>query len=198
MSRLAQWCSRIFMVEVDPSTEPFYFALSSKPKSDDNAKLQVLFNSHELYSVYTMSDDRIQNVRTHARLQHKLTTNLPPDCHLLEIASFIPNTPNSLIRGFLLRGNSTTSYIERFLIKPQPNLLVLKYNRDVNGEYVCSNISDVTMTESGGRYYVTPVLAPEHHPSTLNIVNSDVFYQMQDAYKVLQEVCANEVLCEVN
>ncbi|XP_062863130.1 UMP-CMP kinase 2, mitochondrial isoform X2 [Trichomycterus rosablanca] len=62
-----------------------------------------------------------------------------------------------------------------------------QYSRDINGEYACSDISDVTTTESSKRYYVTPVLAPEHHPSTFNIINSDVFYQMQDAYKVLQE-----------
>ncbi|KAK5886370.1 hypothetical protein CesoFtcFv8_017410 [Champsocephalus esox] len=36
-------------------------------------------------------------------------------------------------------------------------------------------------------YYVVPAEAPEHHPSTLNIINSDVFYSFEEAYQVLEK-----------
>ncbi|TKS86661.1 UMP-CMP kinase 2, mitochondrial [Collichthys lucidus] len=36
-------------------------------------------------------------------------------------------------------------------------------------------------------YCVVPSEAPEHHPSTLSIINSDVFYSFEDAYEVIKK-----------
>ncbi|KAM9466180.1 UMP-CMP kinase 2, mitochondrial [Clarias gariepinus] len=184
LSRLAQWCSRVYMVEL--SQKPIYFALSSKPKpSARNAGLEALFGSGRLFSLCAPSEDRVQSARSHAHLKSALAEALPPGCDLLDTASFLPDVQNSLVRGFLLRDNSVPSAAERVVAQLQQkgSLCVFTYTRDTNGEYICSAVTD----EPERRYYVTPAPAPQHHPSTLNIINSDVFYNMEAAYKVLKE-----------
>ncbi|XP_017332712.1 UMP-CMP kinase 2, mitochondrial [Ictalurus punctatus] len=191
LSRLAQWCSRVFMVEINQKTEPIYFALSSKP-SAHNIELEALFGSGKLFSVYALCDDRVQSARAHAELKNALAENLPPGCALLDSASFLPDIKSSLIKGFFLQDNSALSSAERAVTQLQEKgpvrLCVLTYTREENGEYLCSTVAEEP-AERERKYYVTPAPAPQRHPSTLNIINSDVFYQMEDAYKVLQECC---------
>ncbi|XP_058254341.1 UMP-CMP kinase 2, mitochondrial [Hemibagrus wyckioides] len=187
MSRLAQWCSRVFMVEINQKTEPIYFALSSTP-SARNKELEALFGSGKLFSVHALGDDRVQSARSHAHLKSALTEDLPPGCQLLDTASFLPDVKNSLVRGFFLRDNSVLSSAERVVthLRQKGSVCVFTYTRGQNGDYLCSDEADEP-AERERRYYVTPAPAPLRHPSTLNIINSDVFYQMKDAYKVLQE-----------
>lgn len=176
------------MVEINQKTEPIYFALSSTP-SARNKELDSLFGSGKLFSVYALGDDRVQSARSHAHLKSALTEDLPPGCQLLDTAYFLPDVNNSLVRGFFLRDNSVLSSAERVVtqLRQKGSVCVFTYTRGQNGDYLCSDEADEP-AERERRYYVTPAPAPLRHPSTLNIINSDVFYQMKDAYKVLQEV----------
>ncbi|MCI4382760.1 hypothetical protein PGIGA_G00018420 [Pangasianodon gigas] len=187
MSRLAQWCSRVFMVEINEKTEPIYFALSSKPGAR-NSELEALFGSGKLFSVCALCDGRVQSARSHVHLKTALAEKLAPGCDLFDTASFLPDVNNSLIRGFFLRDNSALSSAERVVTQLQQkgSVCVFRYTREENGHYLCSAVTDEP-AERERIYYVTPAPAPQHHPSTLNIINSDVFYQMAEAYKVLQE-----------
>ncbi|TSN67113.1 UMP-CMP kinase 2, mitochondrial [Bagarius yarrelli] len=187
MSRLTQCCSRVFMVETSQMTEPIYFTLSATPAAG-NEQLASLFGSGNLCSVYALADDRIQSARFHAHLKRCLTAELQSECELLHAASFIPDVKNSLIRGFFLQWNSVSSSMERVVteLRQKGSVCVFSYRREENGEYIC--VADTDQPgERERRYYVTPSTPPSLHPSTLNIRNSDVFYQMKDAYKVLQE-----------
>lgn len=184
--RLAQWCSRVFVVEINQKSEPIYFALSSTP-SARNKELDELFGSGKLLSVCALGNDRIQSAHSYAHLKRALSENLPPGCELLDSASFLPGVKNSLVKGFFLRDNSASSFAERVLTQQKDSVCVFTYTPEENGWYLCSPVTDEA-SEHKGKYYVTPAPAPLHHPSTLNIINSDVFYQMKDAYNVLQEV----------
>lgn len=193
MSRLAQWCSRVFMVELNQKTEPIYFALSTKPiahsNTNCNTELEALFGRGKLFALYTLCDDRVQSARDHAHLKNALTEDLPSGCDLLDTASFLPDVKKSLVRGFILRDNSALSTANRIVtqLQQKASVCVLTYTRERSGEYLCWAVTDKP-EERERPYYVTPAPAPQHHPSTLNIINSDVFYQMENAYKVLQEV----------
>lgn len=181
------------MVELNQKTEPIYFALSTKPVADSNnssnTELEALFGRGRLFSVFALGEDRVQSTRAHAHLKNALTEDLPPGCDLLDTASFLPDVKNSLVRGFFLQDNSVLSSADRVVtqLQQKSSVCVFTYTREKNGEYLCSAVTDKP-EERERRYYVTPALAPRRHPSTLNIINSDVFYQKQHAYKVLQEV----------
>lgn len=176
------------MVELSQKTEPVYFALSSKPSARSN-ELEALFRNGKQFSVCALCDDRVQSARAHAHLKNALAEGLPPGCDLLDAASFLPDVKNSFVRGFFLRDNSVLCSAERLVTQLQQTgpVHVFMYTREKNGEYLCSAVTGKP-EERERRYYVTPAPAPQHHPSALNIINSDVFYQMEDAYKVLQEV----------
>lgn len=180
------------MVEINQQTEPIYFALSAKP-SAHQPELEALFGSGKQFSVCALCDDRVRSARSHAHLKNTLAENLPPGCDVLDAASFLPDVKNSLVRGFFVRDNSVLSSAERVVTELQQkgSVCVFTYTREGNGEYLCSAVSD-ELAERQRMYYVTPAPAPLRHPSTLNIINSDVFYQMEDAYKVLQEVIVRQ------
>ncbi|XP_047677599.1 UMP-CMP kinase 2, mitochondrial [Tachysurus fulvidraco] len=183
MSRLTQWCSRIFMVEINQKTEPIYFSLSSTPVSAGNKDLEAVLGSRKLFAVYALGDARVPRARSHAHLKRALTQDLPSGCDLLNTASFLPDVENSLVKGFFLRDNSVLSSSEQIVtqLRQKASVCVFTYTREPNGVYLCSDVTD------DRSYYVTTAPAPLRHPSTLNLINSDVFYQMKDAYKVLQE-----------
>ncbi|KAF7704310.1 UMP-CMP kinase 2, mitochondrial [Silurus meridionalis] len=195
ISRLAQWCSRIFMVEINQKTEPIYFALSSKP-SALSPELDALFGSGKLFSVCAQCDGRVQSARSHAHLKRALAEKLPPGCDLLDAAFFLPDVKNSFVRGLFVRDNSALYSAERVVNQLRQNgsvASVLAYTRGNSGDCACSIVSDEP-AERKRRYYVTPVPVPLRHPATLNIINSDVFYRLEDACKVLQE--CNDVIPE--
>lgn len=181
------------MVEINQKMDPIYFALSLKPSAHN--ELDALFGSGKVFSVCAVCDDRVQSARAHVHLKNTLAEELPPGCDLIDTASFLPDVKNSLVRGFFLRDNSALYSAERVVTQLQQkgSVCVFTYARGENGEYLCSAVSDKP-AEGEGRYYVTPAPAPQYHPSTLNIINSDVFYQMEDAYKVLQEVIVMQLM----
>lgn len=176
------------MVELSQKTEPIYFALSSTPCVHNN-ELDALLGSGKLFSACAICDNRVQSARAHAHLKRALAEDLPPGCDLLDSASFLPDVKNSLVRGFFLRDNPALSSAERVLtqLRQKGSVYVFRYAREQNGQYSCSAVTDEP-AERERRYYVTPAPAPQLHPSVLNMINSDVFYQLEDAYKVLQEV----------
>ncbi|XP_051579441.1 UMP-CMP kinase 2, mitochondrial [Myxocyprinus asiaticus] len=181
--------SRVFAVEVDLRTEPLYFSLSTSPQILSHRDYPQLFGEDgKLYSLHVHCDDRIQKARAHAEIKHGLSEKLARDCDVFEASSYVPDVKNSVDKGFFIRDRSTTARSEEILKKYHQNksICVVSYKRE--GQYCWQELwSPVNQVERVERHYVTPAAAPEFHPSTLNIKNSDVYYCMDEAYKVLKE-----------
>ncbi|XP_072545741.1 UMP-CMP kinase 2, mitochondrial [Salminus brasiliensis] len=197
--RFARGCSRLFLLEVEARAEPLWFSLSaelSPPSSPSYTEaLSCAFGSARLFSLHVHGGGRVQRARSHAELVNALKSCLPPECRVLPLTSFLPGVKDSVIRGFFLRDESATSSAERVLsqLKQSHSVTVFSYQREESGggQYWCQELwrSPTTETESeqNQRFYVKPVPAPQDNLATLNIVNSDVFYRLEDAYQVLQE-----------
>ncbi|XP_059376641.1 UMP-CMP kinase 2, mitochondrial [Carassius carassius] len=188
MFRCGELSSRVFAVEFDLRTQPLYFTLSSNPQELHHAHQQLFGDDGKLFSLHVHSDSRTEKARAHAEIKHKLSVTLSRDCDVFEASSFIPDVKNSVVKGFFIRDKSTTALSEDILktLQQSKSVCVFSYKRE--GEYCWQELwSPVNQVEESVRQYVTPAAAAEHHPSTLNITNSDVFYSMDEAYKVLQE-----------
>ncbi|XP_030642435.1 UMP-CMP kinase 2, mitochondrial [Chanos chanos] len=189
--RPAQLCSRIFAVELDVRADPFYFALSSVHKTvDDHSPVRSIFRDGNLYSLHVYCNNRIQRVKFYGELKSKLTKELPTNCDCFELSSFLPNEEQSVIKGFFIRDKSTSSVTEQVLneLQQTDGVCVFSYVRgedDQLWQELWSTSKRNWMEPD--KYRVVPASAPEVHPSVLNIRNSDVFYSLEDAYKVLQE-----------
>uniref|UniRef100_A0A8C2BML0 Cytidine monophosphate (UMP-CMP) kinase 2, mitochondrial n=1 Tax=Cyprinus carpio TaxID=7962 RepID=A0A8C2BML0_CYPCA len=188
MFRCGQLCSRVFAVEFDLRTEPLYFTLSSTPQELHHAHQQLFGDGEKLFSLHVHCDNRTEKARTHAEIKHKLSDTLSRDCDVFEASAFIPNVKNSVVKGFFIRDKSTTSLSEDILktLQQSKSVCVFSYKRE--GQHCWQELwSPVSPVEDSVRKYVTPAAAAEHHPSTLNIRNADVYYCMHEAYEVLQE-----------
>ncbi|XP_036449583.1 UMP-CMP kinase 2, mitochondrial [Colossoma macropomum] len=203
VSRLARGCSRLFLLELEARAEPLCFSLSSERSASTRADAEAVrraFGSARIFSLLVDGGGgggRVQRARSHAELMKTLHAQLPPECSFSPLTSFLPGAKDSLIRGFFLRDESASNSTERLLsdFKQSHSLSVFSYERDCDGQYWwCQEMfrSPATEPEAGQnqRFYVTPTTAPEHHPAILNIINSDVFYRLEDAYQVLKE-CRN-------
>uniref|UniRef100_A0AAY5ESG2 UMP-CMP kinase 2, mitochondrial n=1 Tax=Electrophorus electricus TaxID=8005 RepID=A0AAY5ESG2_ELEEL len=195
--RWAHWHSRVFWVEFDLKTEPLYFALSLKPTDVGDEQLSALsraFGSGKLYSLHVNCDDRIQRAKSYANLKKELCRDLPPGCDVVEMASFLPEVKNSVVRGFFLRDNSVASLAERIShqVRQTGAARAFSYERDEHGRYSCQELWSARAEEARARYYVIPAASPERHPSELDIMNSDVFYRMEEARRVLEE-CSDTI-----
>lgn len=190
MFRCGELCSRVFAVEFDLRAEPLYFTLSSSPQALHHDH-QRLFGDccGKLFSLHVQSENRIEKAQAHAQIKHKLSSTLSRDCVVFEASSFIPDDENSVVKGFFIRDKSTTTLSEDLLntLRQSKTVCVFSYKRE--GQYCWQELwSPLSPVKESVRQYITPAKAAEHHPSTLNIRNSDVFYSMDEAYKVLQEV----------
>ncbi|KAL1258231.1 hypothetical protein QQF64_011475 [Cirrhinus molitorella] len=188
MFRCGQLCSRVFAVEFDLRTEPLYFTLNSTPQVLHKAYQELFGDDGKLFSLHVHCDNRIEKAQTHAEIKHQLSIALSRDCDVFEASSFIPDVKNSLVKGFFIRDKSTTDLSEDVLktLQQSKSVCVFSYKRE--GQYCWQEmLSPVNQVEESVRQYITPAAAAEHHPSTLNIRNSDVFYNMDEAYKVLKE-----------
>ncbi|KAL0170342.1 hypothetical protein M9458_034938, partial [Cirrhinus mrigala] len=188
MFRCGQLCSRVFAVEFDLRTEPLYFTLSSNPEVLHHAHQQLFGDNGKLFSLHVHSDNRIEKAQTHAEIKHKLFVTLSRDCDVFEASSFIPDVKNSVVKGFFIRDKSATTLSEDVLktLQQSKSVCVFSYKRE--GQYYWQEmLSPVNQVEESSRQFIIPAAAAEHHPSTLNIRNSDVFYCMHEAYEVLQE-----------
>ncbi|XP_067310673.1 UMP-CMP kinase 2, mitochondrial [Pseudorasbora parva] len=188
MSRGGHLCSRVFAVEFDLRAEPLYFTLSSCPQVLHHDHQQLFGYCGKLFSLHVLSENRIEKAQTHAEIKRKLSSTLSRDCDVFEASSFSPDDENSVVKGFFIRDKSITTRLEDFLntLPQSKTVCVFSYKRE--GQCCWQELwSPVKQVEVSMRQYITPVAAAEHHPSTLNIRNSDVFYSMEEAYKVLQE-----------
>ncbi|XP_039523813.1 UMP-CMP kinase 2, mitochondrial [Pimephales promelas] len=188
MFRSGELCSRVFAVEFDLRAEPLYFTLSSSPQVLHHDHQQLFGECGKLFSVHVQSENRIEKAQTHAEIKHKLSSTISRDCDVFEASSFIPDDEKSVVKGFFIRDKSTTTLSEDLLntLRQSKTVCVFSYKRE--GQYCWQELwSPVNQVKESARQYITPATAAEHHPSTLNIRNSDVFYSMDEAYKVLQE-----------
>lgn len=184
---LPRWTSRVFSVELEGA--PLYFGVEEKPPGGEVPRLSGHFeNEGRCFSLFVCSSDRIRRARFYAQLRDNLLRELPPGCHLSPMASFLPNVQGSLIRGYFLtdpsQSSSTTEELLRGLQRKE--VLVCSFERGDHGLLWTQPLR--SEGEGQEKFYLAPAEAPELHPSTLNLVNSDVFYSFQEAYEVLQKV----------
>ncbi|KAI9515875.1 hypothetical protein NQZ68_020403 [Dissostichus eleginoides] len=190
MSLLPHWSSRVFSVELNGT--PFYFSTQEKHRGEEVPRV-FRGNDGRCYSLLVCSSDTIRRAKFYAELKDKLLTNLPPECHLSPMCSFLPNIKDSLLKGYFLKDTSECSSLTERLLRDltqRDPVLVCSYLRGETGgvwtQHLWSDRDNHTM-QMPKDYYVVPAEAPEHHPSTLNIINSDVFYSFEEAYQVLEK-----------
>lgn len=193
MALLPHWSSRIFSVELEGA--PLYFAIQEKQRG---AEVPQVFRKVQqyvkCYSLLVCSNDRVRKAKFYWELKDKLLRDLPPECDLSPMSSFLPNVKDSLIKGYFLKDSSESSSLTerhlRHLMQHDP-VLVCSYLRGEDGRLWTQHLwshADCPTMETSKNYYVVPSEEPEYHPSTLNIINSDVFYSFQEAYDVLKKV----------
>nr|ABP63530.1 thymidylate kinase [Salmo salar] len=191
MSRFGQWSSYVYAVDFDANSDPIYFALASKHSEQPQVFRNVLADE-TCYSLHVQSDDQIERAKFYGGLKNKLSKELPPECTILEMFTFQPNVKDSVIKGYFIKDASKSSATERVLGELLRNDPVYVCSYLCGGEdrqwsqHLWSNTED-GWVEVLEKYCVVPAEKPEHHPSTLNIINYDVFYSFEDAYKVLQQ-----------
>ncbi|XP_077394213.1 UMP-CMP kinase 2, mitochondrial [Festucalex cinctus] len=190
MALLSQWSSRVFSVDVDGET--IYF------KNGDNQpgkEVQRIFGDVQkdakCYSLLVSSGDKIHTARFHWKLKDKLLAALPPQCHLSPMCSFLPGVKDSLVHGYFLQAASpessaTTERLLRQWLQLDDPLLVCSYmQRNENSsrwsQYLWNHEQEHDIVKSE---------APQYHPATLNLINSDVFYSFQAAREVFKK-CAD-------
>ncbi|KAK2891838.1 UMP-CMP kinase 2, mitochondrial [Channa argus] len=185
MSLLPQWSSRVFSVELDGA--PLYFGIQEKPRGEVPRLFRDALDG-TCYSLLVCNSDRVRGAKFYAELKDKLSRDLHPECVLCPMSCFLPHTKDSLIKGYFLKANSEsaslTERLLRGLIQHDP-VLVCSYLQREN--FWTQYLWPRTGTEMPRKYYVVPSAAPQYHPSTLNIVNSDVFYRFEEAYEVLKK-----------
>ncbi|XP_070698464.1 UMP-CMP kinase 2, mitochondrial [Pempheris klunzingeri] len=192
MSLLPQWSSRVFSVELDGA--PSYFSIQGKHRGEEEPRpFREAQIPGRCFSLLVCSSDRVRRAKFYWELKEKLMRDLPPQCDVSPMSSFLPNVKDSLIKGYFLKDHSeSSSQSERILrdLMQRDPVLVCSYLRSGDSQlwtqHLWSNGDRETMEMSQG-YYVVPSEAPEYHPSTLNIINSDVFYSFDEAYEVMKQ-----------
>lgn len=193
MSLLPQWSSRVFSVELDGAS--FYFSIQEKHRGGAIPRLfEAVQSCGRCYSLLVCSSDRIRRAKLHAELKEKLIRALPPECDASPMSSFLPNVKDSLIKGYFLKDFSASPVASEQLLRDLTRhdpVLVCSYMR-VEGDQVWTQhlwpCEDSQAMELSEEYYVVHTEAPQYHPSTLNIINSDVFYNFEEARQVIQQV----------
>ena len=196
MSRFGSWSSCVFSVELDKKSDPIYFSLKDNKRNELLQGFENVFTDGKCYSLHVDSNDRIQKAKFYASLKDKLMNELPSDCQIHKVTSFQPNVRDSVIKGYFLKDFSKSSVATEGILKELLHgypVVVCSYVSGGGGGQFSQHLWSPSRTESGNvevtaRYNVVPAEAPDYHPSTLNIINSDVFYSFEDAYSVLEEV----------
>ncbi|XP_028842723.1 UMP-CMP kinase 2, mitochondrial isoform X1 [Denticeps clupeoides] len=192
LSRVRSWGSRVFAVECDVTTGPVYFSVAATPQGSggDVRPLGQLFGHGKVFSLHVHGDDRVRAAKFHGDVKSRLSAL--PRGHVMEMSSFLPNQKRSLVKGFLMRVPADSSAADDALLELLREDAVHACSYATSGDRWWQQL--LARSEEGlvvaERFCVAPAPAPEHHPSTLNIVNSDVFYSFRDAQQVLIE-CSN-------
>lgn len=195
MSLLQRWSSRVFSVELDGA--PVYFSIRERHRGEEAPRpFRALRPGDRCYSLLVCGGDRVARAKFHWELRDGLSRDLPPGCELSPMSSFLPGVKGSLIKGYFVKDScGSASSSERLLrgLAQRGPVLVCSYPRGESGRPWTQRLwssEDSPAAEVPGGYYVVPSEAPECHPSTLNIVNSDVFYSFDEAHEVLKKVPA--------
>ncbi|KAJ8398198.1 hypothetical protein AAFF_G00430420 [Aldrovandia affinis] len=195
LSRLGPWCSRVFAVECDPNSDPVYFSLSKKPQTAHCSERQAfenIFGGAKSYSLHVCTDERFKRAMLYEELKSKFIPTLPRGCRVLDVFSFIPDVKNSLFRGFLVKGAAdfpeTASILDELVRRSGVSVCTYVQEEDSQQwwQHMRSKAEDGTEV-TVDKYCVVPAEAPQHHPSTLNLIGNDVFYNVWDAYKVMEQ-----------
>ncbi|XP_076605702.1 UMP-CMP kinase 2, mitochondrial [Chaetodon auriga] len=192
MPLLTQWSSRVFSVEQDGA--PCYFSVEEKHRGAEVPRVfRTIQKRDRCFSLLICGSDRIRRAKFYAELKEKLSRDLPPECDVSPMSSFLPDVRGSLIKGYFLKDNSDSPSqsegLLRDLMRHDP-VLVCSYLRGEDGQLWTQHLwphADSQTVETSKEYYVVPSEAPHYHPSALNIVNSDVFYSFEEAYEVLKK-----------
>ncbi|XP_028994162.1 UMP-CMP kinase 2, mitochondrial [Betta splendens] len=189
-SLLSHWSSRVFSVELDGA--PTYFAVREKRRGEDAPRVfDAVRRGDRCFSVLVWSSDRVRSARFHAQLKDRLLGRLPAGCRLSPMSSFLPNVRDSLIKGYFLKADSpSSSPTERLLrdFSQRDPLLVCSYLNPDNDQVWTQQLwPDADRDGTPRVLYVVPSEAPQEHPSTLNLINSDVFYSFEEAQAVLKQ-----------
>ncbi|XP_036398895.1 UMP-CMP kinase 2, mitochondrial [Megalops cyprinoides] len=194
LSRLGRWCSRMFAVECDPSSDSVYFALTKTPhtrQGSERQEFEKIFGRAKSFSLHVCTEDRIQRAKFYEDIKCNTIPGFSQGCRVFDVFSFHPDVKNSALRGFLVRGVADiqdTGLFEELVRNPGLNVCtyVLEEETQQWWQHLWSKAEDGRMVVVD-KYCLVPAEKPEHHPSTLNIINSDVFYKFGDACKVLRE-----------
>ncbi|XP_061649954.1 UMP-CMP kinase 2, mitochondrial [Phyllopteryx taeniolatus] len=195
MALLSRWSSRVFSVDVDGET--VYFKIhDNQAGKGGKEEVQRLFGTvhkdAKCYSLLVSSGDKIHNARFHWELKDKLLKDLPAQCRLSPMRSFLPNVKDSLVHGYFLQtacqeSSVTTERLLRQWLQLDDPLLVCSYLRD-NEEDAPRWTQHLWNHEH--KHGIVPLQAPQYHPATLNLIDSDVFYSFQAARDVFDK-CAD-------
>ncbi|XP_034381524.1 UMP-CMP kinase 2, mitochondrial [Cyclopterus lumpus] len=192
MSLVAPWSSRVLSVELDGAH--FYFSTREQHRGEEAPRVfREARKDARLYSLLVCGGDRVRRAVCHAQLKDTLLRELPPACHVSPMSSFVPNVRDSLLKGYFLKDHSeSASPTERLLrdLSQRDPVFVCSYRKLQEGQlwtqHLWSGAGSPTADMSEDSY-VVPSEAPECHPSTLNIINSDVFYSFEEAREVLNK-----------
>ncbi|XP_015230131.1 PREDICTED: UMP-CMP kinase 2, mitochondrial [Cyprinodon variegatus] len=186
---IQRWPSRVFSVEMDGA--PVYFGIREKLRG--GALLPAVFSKLQkedrCYSLLVCSPDRIRGERFHWELRDKLLRDLPAGSDVTSMSSFLPEEKGSLVKGFFLRSRAEDSpLIEGMLshLEQTDPVLVCSYSQSEADELWTQSLW-VPAEKNLTKFYVVPSETPKHHPSALNMINSDVFYSLDEACEVLKK-----------
>lgn len=189
---LPQWSSRVFSVELNGASH--YFSIQERHRGEDTPHVfKEVRRNDRCYSLLVCSSDRIKEARFYSELKEKLLRDLPKGCDLSPMSSFLPNVKDSLLKGYFLKDRSVCSSLSERLLRDviqHDPVLVCSYLRSEDGQLWTQRLwedANSQTVEMSKDYCVVPSEAPEYHPATLNIMNSDVFYSFEEACDVLKE-----------
>ncbi|XP_077477176.1 UMP-CMP kinase 2, mitochondrial [Stigmatopora argus] len=194
MALLSRWSSRVSSVDMDGKA--LYFKIHDNQPIGAGKEMQRLFGNvkkdGKCYSLLVSSEDNLRSARFHWGLKDKLLRDLPPQCRLLPMSSFLPDVKDSLLHGYFLQAASpesslTTEQLLRQWLQNDDPLLVCSYSQ-VNEVDTPRWIQHLWNEEQKHELALTE--APQYHPATLNLINNDVFYSFQEARDVIQK-CAD-------
>lgn len=190
MELLSRWTSRVFSVDMDGET--VYFKIHDTQTGKGGKEVQRMFGNIQkgtsCYSLLVSSGDKIHTARFHWKLKDKLLAALPPQYRFSPMCSFLPGVRDSLVLGYFLQAPSsessaTTERLLRQWLRLDDPLLVCSYLREENTPRWIQHLWNNEQNHD-----IVPSEAPESHPATLNLINSDVFYSFQAARDVLKKV----------
>ncbi|XP_008398072.1 UMP-CMP kinase 2, mitochondrial [Poecilia reticulata] len=184
-----RWSSRVFSVEVDGA--PRYFGVREQLRGEPVPPdvFSEVQKQDRCYSLLVCSGDRVTGDRFHWELRDRLQTQLPPGSGLRSMSSFIPDQKGSLLKGYFLQSRAgNSSLIEDILtdLEQRNPVLVCSYSQSEDGQQWTQCLW-YQSEENRVRFCVVPSETPKHHPSVLNMINSDVFYSLQEACDVLKQ-----------